>query len=194
MKDKNRHAFVPTGWQSNKTLHMPNATIEEATDVDKLHHDIRHPAKDIHIMLGIECDSLLSIPKLSNANYIAIFDKDKINIYNANKTKVMASCSIILHGWQCKDTNLWRVPLLPIVLNNNKDTVLCNRLPMESLPEQPLPTEAIHSVYKLKMQPEIVCYNHSAAGFQTKPTWLKAIKNKQFMPWPVLMANTVNKH
>jgi hypothetical protein len=56
------------------------------------------------------------------------------------------------------------------------------------------PTEAIHSVYELKTQPEIVRYHHAAAGFPTKPTWLKAIKNKQFMSWPGLMANTVNKH
>ncbi len=38
---------------------------------------------------------------------------------------------------------------------------------------------AIHNVYKLKTQPELVRYYHAAAGFPTKPSWLKAIKNKQ---------------
>ncbi len=112
-KDRNKHTFVPT----------PNGTMKEATDVNKLNHDVHHLAKDIHIVPEIECNSPLSKPKFVDANYIAIFDKDKINIYN---TKVTISCSAILCGWQCKDTNLWCVPLLPFNINNNMDTVLCN--------------------------------------------------------------------
>jgi hypothetical protein len=153
-----------------------------------------HSATSADIVQGIEHDSLLSIPKFASANYIAIFDKDKINIYDANNTKVTVSCSAILCGWQYKDTNLWHVPLLPTILNNNTDTVLCDRPPTEFLPDRPPPTEAIHSVYELKTQPKFVCYNHAAAGFSTKPTWLKAIKNKQFVSWPDLMANAVDKH
>jgi hypothetical protein len=38
----------------------------------------------------------------------------------------------------------------------------------------------IAHVYKLKTQPELVCYYHAAVGFPTKPTWIVAIKNKQF--------------
>jgi len=34
-------------------------------------------------------------------------------------------------------------------------------------------------VYELKPQPELVRYYHAAAGFPTKPSWLKAIKNKK---------------
>jgi hypothetical protein len=73
---------------------MPNGTVEAATDVDKLHHDVHHPAKDIHIIPGIKRDSL------------AIFNKDKLNIYNANNTKVTVSRSAILCRWGCANTNL----------------------------------------------------------------------------------------
>jgi hypothetical protein len=65
---------------------MPNGEVEEASDVDELQHDVRHPAKDVHIVPGIKRDSLLSIPKFADANYVAIFDKDEVNIYDANKT------------------------------------------------------------------------------------------------------------
>ncbi len=71
-----------------------------------------HPAKDVHIVPGIEHDSFLSIPKFADANYVAIFDKDKVNIYDANKTKIIVPCSAILQGWRCKQANLWRVPLI----------------------------------------------------------------------------------
>jgi hypothetical protein len=124
----------------------------------------------------------------------SVFEKDKINICDANNTKETVSHSAILCGWQCKDTKLWCIPLLPIIFNNNTDTVLWDQPPTEFLPERPLPTEAIHSVYKLKTQPKIVRYHHATAGFPTKPTWLKGIKNKQFVSWPGLTTNTVNKH
>jgi hypothetical protein len=77
-------------------------------------------------MPGIKRDSLLSIPKFADANYVAIFDKDEVNIYGTNKTKIIVSCSAILQGWQCKQTNLWRVPLIKNIQNNNIDTVLCD--------------------------------------------------------------------
>ncbi len=129
---------------------MPNGQVEEANDMDELQHNVRHPAKVVHIVPGIERDSLLSIPKFVNANYIAIFDKDKLNIYNANKTSIVVSRGTILLGWQCKQTHLWQDPLIKNIQNN--------RCPTEFLPDRPLPSEAIHNVYELKTQPELVGY------------------------------------
>ncbi len=59
--------------------------------MDELQHNVCHPAKDVHIVPGIECDSLLSIPKFADANYVAIFDKNEVNIYDANKTSIVVS-------------------------------------------------------------------------------------------------------
>jgi hypothetical protein len=125
-RDRKRNAFIMTGRQSDKAFHMPNGEVEEASDMDKFQHNVHHPAKDVRIVPGIERDSLLSIPKFADANYVAIFDKDEVNIYNANKTKIIVSRSAILRGWQCKQTNLWQVPLIKNVQNNNTDTVLCD--------------------------------------------------------------------
>ena len=185
---------MTTGQQSDKAFRMPNGEVEEASDMDKLQHDVRHPAKDVHIVPGIERDSLLSIPKFTDANYVAIFDKDEVNIYDANKTTIVVSRGAILRGWQCKQTNLWRIPLTKNVTNENTDTVLCDRCPTEFLPDRPPPDEAIHNVYELKTQPEIVRYYHAAAGFPTKPSWFKAIRNKQYASWPGLTWEAVNKN
>jgi hypothetical protein len=92
------------------------------------------------------------------------------------------------------DTNLWRVPLVPHVTNNNTETVLCDQPPTEFLLQCPPLLEAIYNFYKLKTQPKLVRYHHAAAGFRTKPTWIKAIKNKQFASWPGLTADAVIKH
>ncbi len=41
-----------------------------------------------YTLSGIERNSLHSILKFVNANYITIFYKDEINIYDANKTTI----------------------------------------------------------------------------------------------------------
>ena len=95
-RDKKRNAFLVTGRQSDKAFRMPNGKVEKATSMDKLQHNVRHPAKDVHIVPGIERDSLLSIPKFADANYIVIFDKDEVNIYDTNNTTIVVSRSAIL--------------------------------------------------------------------------------------------------
>ncbi len=91
-------------------------------------------------------------------------------------------------------TKLWRIPLVAVVGNNNTSTVIVNWPPTNFLPEGPPPTDAIHNVYELKTQPELVRYYHAAADFPTKPTCVKAIRNKQFALWPGLTVNAVKRH
>jgi hypothetical protein len=81
-----------------------------------------------------------------------------------------------------------------MVQNLNTNTVLLNCSPSTFLLNQPDPAKAVHSVYKLKTQPELVGYLQASAGFPTKPTWLKATKNKQFSSWPGLTTDAVRRH
>jgi hypothetical protein len=55
-------------------------------------------------------------------------------------------------------------------------------------------SDAIYNVYEINIQPKLIRYHHVAAGFPTKPTWLKAIRNKQFASWHGLTADAVIKH
>ncbi len=176
-KDRSKFAFVSTRQKSNKVFHMPNGALEAATAMDELHLELQPPARDVHIVPSIERFLVLSMSKFVDANYIAIFDKDEVNIYDANNTEVTVTHSAILRGFRCQQ-GMWQVPLVKTVMNNNSKTILCDCPPTKFLPNQPPPSEAIANVYKLKMQPELVRYYHAAAGFPTKPTWIAAIKNK----------------
>jgi hypothetical protein len=69
-KDKCRNAFIPTERQSTKAFHMPNGTVEAATNMDEIYHNVQNPAKDIHIVPGIELDLLLSMAKFADANIL----------------------------------------------------------------------------------------------------------------------------
>jgi hypothetical protein len=71
---------------------------------------------------------------------------------------------------------------------------LVNKPPTEFLANRPPPTEAIYNVYELKTQPELIRYYHAPAGFPTKPTWLRAIKNNHYASWTGLTYNGVRKY
>ena len=67
------------------------------------------------------------------------------------------------------------------ISGQNTDTVLVDRPPTEFLKDRPPPIESVFNVYELNKQPEIVRYYHAAAGFPTKPTWLRAINNGHYV-------------
>jgi hypothetical protein len=165
-----------------------------ATEIAEYPFQVRDPARQLHITPGITTNSLLSTSKFAAANYITIFDKEEVNIYDANDTVIAVTRGAILRGFKCPTSGLWRIPLVEMVRNNNTDTIIVNRPPTEFLPARPPPTDAIYNVYELKTQPELVRYYHAAAGFPTKPTWIRAIKNQQFASWPGLTTDIVTRH
>ena len=162
--------------------------------MSELAHNVRHPAKEVHIVPSVKTHSLLSTAKFAEAGYITVFDKEEVNIYDAQNTTLTVSKGAILRGWFDKRANLWRIPLIPVVLNNNTDTALVNKPPTDFLPERTPVIEAIHNVYELKTQPELVRYLHACAGFPTKPSWIKAIKNGHYASWPGLTVKAVAKY
>jgi hypothetical protein len=167
---KHIDSFIPTGRQSTKVFQLLDGTRTAASTISELPFKIRQPAKEIHNVPTIVENSLLSIPKTAEAGYITVFDDKEVNIYNARDTKVLVTRKAILRGWYDKTTKLWRVPLVPIVINENTDTVFTAKPPTEFLPDRPPANEAVHNVYELKTQPELIRYLHAAAGFPTKPT------------------------
>ena len=148
--------FIATGNKSNKVFQMPTGYITIATEVKLLQHNVREPAWQIDIVPAITTDALISMAKFADADYMAVFDKEKVEIFDANNTKVLVTCGAILRGWRCKDTGLWRTLLTKEVKDNNTDMVLSTELPMTWLQGQPQGEDTIQNVYELNMQLEII--------------------------------------
>jgi hypothetical protein len=87
---------------------------------------MREPTQELHITPGITKNLLLSTSKFAAANYITIFDKDEVNMYDANDTIITVSRETILREWMDTKSNLWRIPLVEVVRNNNMDTIIVN--------------------------------------------------------------------
>ena len=70
-----------------------------------------------------------------------------------------------------------------------------NKSPTQLLQDgPPLPTDKALSAYELKAKPEIVRYFYAAAGFPTKPMWVKATKNVHYNSWSGLTAGATSKY
>mgnify|MGYP006217623273 CR=1 FL=1 len=78
-----------------------------AMEVKLLQHKLRHPVRRVDIIPGIKMESLISMAKLADADYMAVFDKEKVEIFDANNTKVEVINGAILRGWRCKETGQW---------------------------------------------------------------------------------------
>ena len=67
--------------------------------------------------------SLRSGSKFADAGYISICDEKKVNIYDGRTARILVSEKVVLKGWKCPRTKLWRVPLQPCVTNLNTHTL-----------------------------------------------------------------------
>ncbi len=126
-----------TGRASHKRFTLPGGEIKQATEVAEYPFKVQDPVQELHITPSITENSLLSTSKFATANYITIFEKEEVNIYDANDTIITVSQGAILRGWMDTKSNLWHIPLVEIVQNNNTDTIIVNRPPTEFLPERP---------------------------------------------------------
>jgi hypothetical protein len=167
--------------------------MEAASKIGKLATNMQVPAHDIHITPDIAELSLISTAKFAEAGYMTIFTSNQVNIYDQHNTLITVLQAAIICGW-CEPNGLYRIPLIPIICNNNTGTVLVKQPPSKFLPGRPPPEEAVFNVYKLRTQPELVQYLHAAAGFPTKLTWYNAVRNKQFALWPGLTPKAMAKH
>ncbi len=179
---------IPTGHVSSTVFHLPNGTVTPATTINKLLHNVRLPTRNVNIVPSLVENSLLSTSKFADAGYTAIYDKNEVNLYDAKTSKITVSAEAVIKGWRCPRTNLWRIPLVPIVTNLNMDTLILdhpssqnslnsmytvktNQISRNHVVLQMCKNychEYLHKVCELPSIEPTIRYLHGAAGFPTK--------------------------
>ena len=171
--------FFPPDRKSDKVFQMVIGNIVSGNNVVHLNIPLR--ATEAHTAPWIK-NTLLSVNRLAAEKCISVFSGDKPLVYDATNTKLTVSRQAVLEGWHSEHKGIWRIAIVERSDYNNTETVLVNRSLLELLGDSAqLPTKRILSVYKLKAQPELICYYHAAAGFPTQPTWIAAIKNRHYI-------------
>jgi hypothetical protein len=96
---------------STKIFKNANGTESRGGNKAKLDYDMRDPATDGDTVSDLATNSLLSICKTADANYITLFTKDEVQVFDAETAKVNIEGEAVMTGWRCPETRLWRVPL-----------------------------------------------------------------------------------
>ncbi len=108
--------------------------------------------------------TLISIPKMIDADYIAVFDKKRARIYDATTTIVSASEDPILIAPCCQDTRLWKLGLDCEVLGRE-------------YPDQFIAgVDKANAIFNLPNTWKSLLYHHALAGFPPKETFLAAVR------------------
>ena len=54
----------------------------------------------------------------------AVYDKNKVNIYNGKKAKIFITEEAVLKGYRCPCEKIWKIPLIEDFQNENTDTII----------------------------------------------------------------------
>ena len=83
--------FVHMGEPSPKVFHMSLRLTTKEMHKAKLIHQVKEPARTVHIIPGLQNSSLFSIGKFANTNYITIFTPNKVQLFDGDNTKIAST-------------------------------------------------------------------------------------------------------
>jgi hypothetical protein len=87
-----------TSKPSDKQFILPSGQLIQATEKAEYPFNVRAPANELHITPSVSQHLFLSTGKYADANYITVFNKNTVNVYDANNTVITASKEAILQG------------------------------------------------------------------------------------------------
>ena len=197
----NSASFCAMGQRSTNIFRPPNGSDAPDSEVRLLQQPLHDPARTINMVPSLCGASLLSTSKLAEAGYVTVYDGDEVNVNDGRTETIKVSEAAVLQGWRCPRARLWRIPLTRNVKNININTLLLNspdgrdtlnalysvtpisamRRQIDAMRDRPLPWETITHVYELPSVEPAIRYLLAATGFPTKSTWLKAIRNGNFL-------------
>eukprot|EP00804_Cyclotella_cryptica_P008452 CCRYP_003950-RA/>CCRYP_003950-RA protein AED:0.95 eAED:1.00 QI:0/-1/0/1/-1/1/1/0/146 len=100
---------------------LPTGTTTAATIQAQLLLNVRPPANTVDIVPNLH-QTLLSGSKFAGADYTAVCDKHEVNFYDSATINITERA--VLTGYRCPRTGLWRIPLRPVTVNDNTDTLI----------------------------------------------------------------------
>ncbi len=146
-----------------------------------LKHNLQPKACKMNIIPNLH-STLISVPKMADADYIAVFNKKEARIYNATTTIISASEDPILVAPCCQDTGLWKLDL--------DYEVLCREYPEQFI----VGAYKANTIFNLPNTQQSPLYHHALAGFPPKETFLAAVRAGNYATWPGLTTTIIHKH
>ncbi len=144
-------------------------------------HNLRPEASKMKIVPNLH-STLISVPKMADAENIAVFDKKEARIYDAMTTIVSASEDPILVAPRCQDPRLWKLDLDYEVLGHKYPDHFITGV------------DKANAIFDLPNTWQSLLYHHALAGFPPKETFLAAVQAGNYATWPGLTTTLIHKH
>ena len=209
-----RRILNPDKVEVHQYFALVDGYLTTATNIAKLDYRVQDLSCTINTVPALANHSLLSGVKLAEDGYLSVCNGDDVNIYGGRTATITVSEYAVLKGWRCPCTKLWRIPLQAHVTDLSIHTILLNSLSgqeslnslytvptsasvlahIESFNSEHAAGETINNIYEVPSLEHAVWYLHAAAGFPTKATCLKSIRNGNYLPWPLLAIHDLNRH
>jgi hypothetical protein len=177
----NADCFHDTGLPSEKVFMLPDKIRIRASKKMRLKHNLRPKASKMNIVPNLH-SMLISIPKMADADYIAVFDKKEARIYDAMTTIVSASKDPILVAPRYQDTGLWKL--------NLDYEVLGRKYPDQFIAG----VDKANAIFNLPNTWQSLLCHHALARFPLKETFLAAVQAENYATWPCLTTTLIHEH
>jgi hypothetical protein len=146
-----------------------------------LKHNLWPEASKMNIAPNLH-SMLISIPKMTDADYIALLNKKEARIYNAMTSMVSVSKDPILIAPRCQDTTLWKLDLDYKVLGRKYPDLFIAGV------------YKANTIFNLPNTRQSLLYHHALVGFPPKETFLAAVRVGNYAMWPGLTTTLIHKH
>ena len=127
----------------------------------------------------------MSIGKVNNDGNISIFTQDNVTFYNKEDVLIICRGKPILVS-ACDNKGQYRIPL-----DQRQQGQWRPRIPTKT---KSLKLSQANSVYDLPFIEQAIKWMHVVCGYPVKSTWVKAIKARNFVRWPLLNVKNVHKY
>ncbi len=141
----------------------------------QLKHNLQAGAGKINIAPNLH-STLISVPKMADYGYIAVFDKTEARIYDGTTNTITASGEPIIVAPRCNDTGLWKMEL------DHDYKVLGIVYPAQFI----VGVDEANTIFNLPNSRQTLQYFHAAVGFPVKETFLAVVQARNYATWPGL--------
>ena len=90
--------FIQMTQKPTKVFSVADGRRTPGSNISKLLHHVRKPARTVDTVPALAVQSLLSGAKFANAGYISVCDNNKVNLYDSHTARIVVSEEAMLKG------------------------------------------------------------------------------------------------
>ncbi len=180
---KDMGCFQDTGLPSKKVFMLPDTSKIKATKKMQLKHNLCAGAGKMNIIPNLHL-ILMSVPKMADHGYIAVFNKMEARIYNGTMTTITTLGEPLIVAPRCNITGLWKMEL----------DLDYEMLGQEHLNHFITGVKTAKTIFNLPNTCQSLMYYHALVGFPVKETFMGAVRARNYATWQGLTTTLISKH